>query len=372
MPDRLGVAILGMGRSGTSAVAGTFVAAGYFAGAEEDLLGANEGNPRGHHENLGVLRTNEEVLHELGGSWYRPPDLEVQAAAAQRLSPRLRGEVRRLLSAAGERPLVVKDPRIGVLMPIWRDVLDEYLHPVLVVRDPVEIARSLRRRDGTPLPFGLAMWETHMALVLDYLHERAATVVSHRELLGEPAVAGRVVASASAHLAPSRAEAVDVDSAAAALDPELHRSVARVSDHPQMLTARQAELWALLEALPSGDRVIHVPDHLRRRALTAEGLVRCEQERLERAEDYRRLWEDRDAHRGRADELAQALHQTQDELAQAREQAQRATSEQHRLAAELAELERRHHALLRRRAGIRVRTALTRLSRLTRRRRAPV
>ena len=37
------------------------------------------------------------------------------------------------------------------MMPLWQPVIEGVLHPVVVIRDPVEIARSLRLRDGTPL-----------------------------------------------------------------------------------------------------------------------------------------------------------------------------------------------------------------------------
>ncbi len=72
----VGVVVLGMGRSGTSAVSRMFVRAGFFAGAEDDLLGAHESNPLGHFENLGIMNTNERILAELGGSWFDPPARE--------------------------------------------------------------------------------------------------------------------------------------------------------------------------------------------------------------------------------------------------------------------------------------------------------
>ncbi len=48
-------------------MAGMFTSAGFFAGHDDDVLPATPSNARGHHENLGVLQTNERVLEELGG-----------------------------------------------------------------------------------------------------------------------------------------------------------------------------------------------------------------------------------------------------------------------------------------------------------------
>ena len=43
----LGVIVHGMGRSGTSSVAGLFVASGYFAGQDDELMEPDDGNPAG-------------------------------------------------------------------------------------------------------------------------------------------------------------------------------------------------------------------------------------------------------------------------------------------------------------------------------------
>jgi hypothetical protein len=64
---------------------------------------------------------------------------------------------------------------------------------VVVIRDPIESARSLSRRDGTPLPLGLAMWELHMASLLGHLNGRLVTVVPYARLMEEDGLAERIV-----------------------------------------------------------------------------------------------------------------------------------------------------------------------------------
>jgi hypothetical protein len=49
-----------------------------------------------------------------------------------------------VIGEAGGAPVVVKDPRIGVLLPLWDDLLRSTLHPVLVVRDPFRASWALR------------------------------------------------------------------------------------------------------------------------------------------------------------------------------------------------------------------------------------
>jgi hypothetical protein len=263
MPGPIGVVVLGMGRSGTSAAAGMFVRAGYFAGSPDDVLPATPDNPLGHHENLGVLLANEQVLTGLGGTWSDPPSEEVQLNARERMLPLLRDEVQRVVRDAAGRPVLIKDPRIGVMMPLWDSIVTEWLHPVLVVRDPVEIAYSLLRRDGTSIASGIAAWELHMTALLGHLNGRLATVAPYGPMIADPRLGPVIVETATTHVDPARASGVRPAQARAALEPALHRNRAAETDHDRRLTMRQRDLWRLLRRLPYGDQLIEVPAHLR-------------------------------------------------------------------------------------------------------------
>ncbi len=62
----MAVVILGMHRSGTSAVAGFLAKAGFFAGEDADLLAAAEDNPKGFFERADVNALNDNFLAERG------------------------------------------------------------------------------------------------------------------------------------------------------------------------------------------------------------------------------------------------------------------------------------------------------------------
>ena len=148
-----GVVVYGMGRSGTSVVTGLFAAAGYFVGADTDLLPANEGNPAGYFENRNTLELNDAILTELDGNWFAPPSEERMVEERERYEPRLRAAFEALRAEAHDAPVAIKDPRMQVMLPLWEPIIGDRLYPVMVVRDPLEIAVSLARRDGTPVPF---------------------------------------------------------------------------------------------------------------------------------------------------------------------------------------------------------------------------
>ncbi len=67
------VLILGMHRSGTSAVAGALRGAGLNLGLSTGFFPAAAENPRGFFENASLSYGNDVLLRFRGGSWDRPP-----------------------------------------------------------------------------------------------------------------------------------------------------------------------------------------------------------------------------------------------------------------------------------------------------------
>jgi hypothetical protein len=251
-----------MGRSGTSAVARMFASVGFFVGRDEELMEANEANPAGYWENLNVFQVNERILERLGGTWFDPPSEDELLAARGRVGPELRAVFEHLVSEADAAPLVIKDPRIGVMLPVWGEIIDEHLHPVLVIRDPAEIALSLERRDGTPTAFALASWQMHMSKVLHRLQGHVVTVAPYVALLGSTSNAARVLDSAVAHLTSDLAGRMCSYASLTAPDPALHRNDAADADHEQLLSVRQHALWNELAALAPGAQRVAVPESL--------------------------------------------------------------------------------------------------------------
>lgn len=191
----MGVVILGMHRGGTSALAGAVHHLGFDAGDEAALIGATEANRRGHWEIAALSELNEELLRELGGRWGGPPVVD-----PQRLTELARGawgdRARKAFTAAlpGER-WVWKDPRLCLLLPFWRQVLGQDVVVVATVRSPVEIAQSLRTRDGFALAYGLALWERYQREAVRAVGDLPLYVVPYDELLDDPAGQLRALAA---------------------------------------------------------------------------------------------------------------------------------------------------------------------------------
>jgi hypothetical protein len=276
----MGVVILGMGRSGTSAVASSFARAGFFAGRQEDLMAASQANPMGHWENMRLWRVNETILSRSGGSWFDPPPVDAQLAEREWAIPALQSVVDQIIEHACGMPVVIKDPRIGVMMPLWGQILEGRFHPVLVVRDPVEIAVSLQRRDGTPKAFALAAWELHTAMLLDWLGGTFVTVAPYGCLVEHSQLAESVVAAATAHIQAGRSSGVRAMNAGGAFERGLRRNHATPGDHDEQLTRRQFDLWRFMSSLPPGDDLVEPPPDLRAASGAARATVSGETERV--------------------------------------------------------------------------------------------
>jgi len=242
---------------------------------------ATEANPAGHWENMNIWRANEHVLDRLGGSWFDPPPVAKQLAAREWAIPALRAEVQRIIGEAAGAPVAIKDPRIGVMTTLWDPIIADHFHPVLVIRDPVEIARSLYHRDGTPFPFALSAWELHMAALLDYLDGRIATVAPYASMTEDSGVGRLIVESAGDHIEPSRTSCMKPADAPAALELGFHRNRSMAGDYDERLTSRQLNLWRLLSSLPPGDQTIEAPTILRQPSAAAYEGVRKETERTQ-------------------------------------------------------------------------------------------
>lgn len=178
--------VVGMHRSGTSAVTGAIGALGFNLVTADDRLSPHDSNPE-HWESLSVLLHNDAILAHLGGTWDAPPRLAEGWESDQELPDRTAaGE---LLAAAYPQPgpSVWKDPRVCLLLPYWREVLQAPMAAVLVWRAPLAVARSLRRRDSSPLPYGVALWERYNRAAITNLAGTDVYVLDYDAMVEDPA-----------------------------------------------------------------------------------------------------------------------------------------------------------------------------------------
>ncbi len=181
-----GVVVLGMHRSGTSAATRLVNVLGP-ATCPPDAMVRGPWNPNGHFESRALMHLNNALLAQMGRTWWYPPpagpDYDAVAARITTTTAQARRVFRRVHRVT---PWVWKDPRTSVLVPFWRDALGPHLAAVVVVRNPLEVAHSLRRRHGVPLSFGVALWERYNRLIVGHSAGMAVHVTRFDDLVTDP------------------------------------------------------------------------------------------------------------------------------------------------------------------------------------------
>ncbi len=182
-----GLLVVGMHRSGTSAVARVVHALGRATGGT--VMAPRAENARGFFERDDVAALDNRWLNRLGGSWEAPP--RTTAADWESLDPGpLRADRNALDVLDPDHPAwFVKDPRISLLVPLWDRLALQRLPVVLAVRDPLESAGSVWLRDGITPRRALGLWYVYVHSAASALADRPGLVIDYGRLVSRPAEA---------------------------------------------------------------------------------------------------------------------------------------------------------------------------------------
>ncbi|MDE2058822.1 MAG: glycosyltransferase [candidate division NC10 bacterium] len=175
--------VLGMHRSGTSLIMRILNLLGVYLGPEAHLMPPSQDNAKGYWEHQQLTDLNDELLSTLGGSWHEPPAFlpgwENMPALAE-LRQRTRALIRRDFGGA---PLWGwKDPRTCLTLPFWQRLLPPMAY-VICLRNPVDVARSLHRRDGFPFEKGVNLWLAHVQSALDHTAGAARLFLIYEDMM---------------------------------------------------------------------------------------------------------------------------------------------------------------------------------------------
>jgi|GEM_PF-133664 len=182
------IVILGMHRSGTSALTGLLQILGLELG--NNLDGPAFYNVKGLFEQSDINRLNILILKKLNSSWddiyplseewfhdinINDIKLQIKQVIVQNFG---------LCSVFG-----IKEPRIAILLPLYLEMFEEMaieLHFVIIKRNKEEVACSLLKRDGFAYDKSCALYDKYANNIEKYTNGYSRTYVDFNELVNNP------------------------------------------------------------------------------------------------------------------------------------------------------------------------------------------
>jgi hypothetical protein len=161
MPESKAIIVVGMHRSGTSALSGCLSELGVFMG--KSLYGPQQGvNEKGFYENASLVEFNDLLFDEMLWSWDDPLAQCFTKPSAEICEQHVKEAVKLLTTEYGGKTLWgMKDPRTSLLLPVWKEALkrtEVSPHFIIMLRNPIEVAGSLKKRDEFSVDKSLMLW----------------------------------------------------------------------------------------------------------------------------------------------------------------------------------------------------------------------
>lgn len=237
------IIVLGMHRSGTSALTGVLNLLGIHPG--NSLLPALEDvNPKGFWEHAEIVSIHDQLLETFDSSWHAETSLPNRWWHSPLATPFRNKIISVLRRDFSNQPIwLIKDPRMCRLLPMWHEVLRELAcQPlfVLSLRSPAEVAHSLCKRDGLAEEASCLLWLTHMLEAEFQTRGQPRAFVNYKCLLSDwrkTAVAiGQTLGLAWPVAVEDAAPSIE-----AFIDPSLRHHVddATLPDHPVCRLAQE-------------------------------------------------------------------------------------------------------------------------------------
>ena len=256
--QRTAILVLGMHRSGTSALARL---TGYLGAAlPVDAIEAHADNARGYWESAAIVKADDQLLRVARSSWFDPRPLDLSRLEPSALRSRKDRIWEAVTAAFGDAPLIaIKDPRQCRFVPTIVETLAEHgvaSRAVLMLRSPAAVARSVAARDSTTSAFAHLLWLRHMIDAERATRGLMRAVIDFDAMLADWRDAAARLLPLTGGTMPDGETTVAIERF---LDPSLrrHQGQASLLKAPlsEIVTAVQAGLLALIDRDDESARV---------------------------------------------------------------------------------------------------------------------
>ena len=186
--------VLGMHRSGTSALSGVLNIMGLDFGT--NLMQGDSNNPKGYYENNFVYGLNENILKEAQSSW-DDYNFDINKISTEKKEFYINNIIELVNDEFKySEKFVVKDPRICILFPLWEEAClrqEIEIKVILPYRNPIEVAQSLKNRNNFSHEKSLLIWSKHF-FNAEYLSRKYSRIfVFFEDLIKEQATTAKII-----------------------------------------------------------------------------------------------------------------------------------------------------------------------------------
>ena len=307
--------VLGMHRSGTSALAGTLRLCGVWLGDSTDLTTASPENHKGFWERRDIRQICDTLLHSAAADWWKVANFDLSAIPHSVIHEQKR-KLQAVIAELNQHPTwAIKEPRLCLVLPL---LLDSLRNPVCihVVRNPLEVAQSLRARNGFPISWGLALWEAYNIHALRASHSLPRVFVSYNSLLRAPVDTLTGLIRQLAALCASPIALPPNPLISGFVDPALYRHIVTQEETQERLSPFQSALW---KSLLSGNisalaMPLRLPNATKRHLFDLESTEMSLLHHKTKTADYKEVLRKRDAALEYRDEQISTLNTKLQEL----------------------------------------------------------
>ena len=252
------IIVLGMHRSGTSCIGNLLTKLGVYFGDPSVSTGSSEQNRKGFFERRDLREICDAILQGAGRDWWAVKDF-----SPDQVPPHVQAEVHekfdRLVQDLDQnRPWFIKEPRLCLVWPVLSGRVPNpvFLH---VWRNPIEVARSLTTRNGFPMDFGVALWETYVRSAHAVSRGRPSVIVPYNELLKDPiSTTSRLVAELQA-LGVTGISMPDESQIRDAVDADLYREQQATPELDELIGSAQQKIVDALAQRNLNDPALFQP-----------------------------------------------------------------------------------------------------------------
>lgn len=175
-----------MHRSGTSAVTGVLESLG--SGIGKSIMPPSPSNPKGYFENKRIVDYNDHLIKHSGFNWADVYLLPFGFFQEERSIKEHKEALKKIILEDFDAgyPILIKDPRMCILLPFWKVVFEE-LHLaasyVIVNRHPGGVVKSLKKRDNLSALRSEKLWLYYNICAELYSREENRLFISYDHFL---------------------------------------------------------------------------------------------------------------------------------------------------------------------------------------------